>query len=199
MKEVIEIYIKIIIATFSFIAPSMMFFLGIFAKGSARQRKRNTEIIESVKKQILNPSISDEGNDDDKISDKEKNIKNLKKLQKKAERDNNLLKPKRQVLRIFLPLILSAIFVSCYYICKCSHFPRQGEVIYFKLVSLILSVLAFSYALFSIGQVYFVMESLKQMEFDDEELAKMVKESNIEKFEQIESLGIAESKENGKI
>lgn len=165
MKEVIDIYAKILIATFSFIAPSMTFFLGIFAKGTARLKRENEEKIKVFELLILHPS---EGtNTSDQIKEKEKNIKLYKKANRAAKTDINLVNPKRQSIRIFSLLLLSGVSLACYFLLRSPYFNIY-ELFQYKLLVLLLSACFFIRAIFAIGQVFFLMIRIKQKEYDDE-------------------------------
>lgn len=177
MKDAIEIYIKTIIATFGFIAPSMMFFLGIFAKGTSKQRKRNEEKIKELKRLIL-LDVPEDGNEDERIKQKELNIKRHEKQKKKAEKDNNLLNPKRQIIRIFGSLIFTTFFIVLYYIFRHPHFKH--DMLVYKVIVICLSTLFYAYSLYSIGQVYLAMAELKKIEFEEEEQTRRDMERQIE-------------------
>ena len=155
-------------ATFGFIAPSMTFFLGIFAKGTATLQKINTEKIKKFQELLLNSPVAVDGDADDKIKEKAINLRLYKKAKRLAIIEANLAKPGRQVIRIFLSLLCSCILLSTYHILRSNyfnqidHFKTKGSV-------LIISVIFFSYSLFAIGQVFFLMVKLKKQEQIDEE------------------------------
>lgn len=165
MQEIVEIYIKVVVATFGFIAPSMTFLLGIFAKGASRQIKRNEEKMKELESLISLPPAPDTTSN--KIKHVEEQLKLMKRQLKKAEKDIRLLNPKRQINRMFIPLILCLLAASVYYGFK-SPFINITNV-YLKLITLTCSLTLFLYTLFVISQLFNIMIELKQAEYKEEE------------------------------
>lgn len=126
----------------------MTFFLGIFAKGKSRQINRNDEMIKELEQLILISHTEEDGEKDDQIKEIERNIKKLKKLKSKAKRENNLLKPFRQTVRIFIILILCVFFICLYYFFR--HPVFTESMFWFKLIAVFISVVLFFYALYAL-------------------------------------------------
>ena len=165
MKDVIDIYTKILIAILGFVAPSMTLLLGVFAEGVIRQRQRNEEKIKQLEDLILQEPQQIKGKSQDKIDYIKGSIKQHEEQKEKAQKDINLLSPKRQVIRVFGTLTLSIILAALYYFFRSPYF--KTDLKYFKLVTLILSLGAFFYSLFSLWQIFCTITELKQIDAID--------------------------------
>lgn len=115
LESAIDIYGKLLIAVFSFIAPSMTLLMGLFGTGITVYRKKNEDFLKQSEDLVTNPGNLPDTSNDKKIGLIKDRIKNLELIKKGMERDNNLLSPKRQVRRIFMPLLLSTVLLLVYY------------------------------------------------------------------------------------
>ena len=107
MHEFIDTYVKILIALISFVAPMMVLLLSIFSEAIVNVKDK----YETEQKNIRNVIANQVSKRDDYTDDIEKFIsKSLRKLRWSKLKNNyrlNLLKPKRQVIKIFSGLALS--------------------------------------------------------------------------------------------
>lgn len=91
MKELIDLYSKLVIGTFSFIGPFFTLFISLFYKASEKSKQKHREQL-----RIL-ITIADHN-------------KSIKKLIGVNEKEIRLLNPKRQVKRLFGSLLVSIFF-----------------------------------------------------------------------------------------
>lgn len=95
MHDFIEIYIKIVIQIVSFIAPLIVALLSVFSDGVGVMREKANTKMHGIAQLLQDPSKGDFD---------EKQIKALTQASLESERIGRLLNPKRQILRVFLPL-----------------------------------------------------------------------------------------------
>jgi hypothetical protein len=115
LESAVDIYGKLLIAVFSFIAPSMTLLIGLFGTGITMYRRKSEDFLKQSEDLVTNPGNLPGTSNDKKIGLIKDRIKNLDLIKKEMERDNNLLSPKRQVRRIFMPLLLSTVLLIVYY------------------------------------------------------------------------------------
>lgn len=138
MEAAIDIYAKLIIAFISFTAPVIVFLLSIFSDGISIAKKKSNE-----KEVQFGKLIS--GMESIKISEVEKNIKELKKEEKKNTRTLNLLNPKKQIIRIFLMLSISLISLAAHLFIKDHSLQLYNQGLSISLICL--SLVAFVIAI----------------------------------------------------
>jgi hypothetical protein len=156
MKDIIDIYTKIVVATFGFIGPSFTLLISIFIEAIEMARIKHEQQLKTI-----NSLTRGNINDPDKDIEKEmkSSLVELKKQKVKIQRDLNLLNPKRQIRRVFIPLILSLVFIGLYYFQHTTYCPIENTFCA-KLVWLLASGLLFLYCLFVLYQIlYMVIES----------------------------------------
>ena len=152
MAEAIDIYIKLLIAILSFIAPLIVFMLSISNDGMAEVRQRAIE----------EQKVWDE------IRAREGLIQSVKELVSTAQASAakslkikiNLLNPKRQIIRIFL-LLAGAIFAIVGEKVN-KLFAANGHCDWLTRILAVLSILCFIYGIWVLQQVTWAVINTKQ-------------------------------------
>ncbi len=167
MKEVIEIYIKIIIAVFGFVAPSFTLLISIYIEGIEKKRIKQEEEIKQLERLIKNNLAN---NSADLEGEMKSNLKQLEVKKRESTHELNLLNPKRQVIRMFLPLLFSLICIILYYVER-SNIYTYLNVFSIKCITISISVMFFSYALFVLWQLFdLIIETKKSLISDRESI-----------------------------
>lgn len=143
MKELIDLYSKLVIGTFSFIGPSFTLFISLFYRASEKSTQKHL-----VQLRIL-VSIEDDN-------------KKIKALISNNEREIRLLDPKRQVIRLFGSLLVS-LFLICFYYFQKSHFWHWNHNGLHGL-TLGISGMFFLYCLLVLWQVFCIIIKSKSAE-----------------------------------
>ena len=151
-----------IIAVLGFVAPAITLLIGIFTDGIDKHRKRNVEKVKHLDNLMLQSHKKIKGQNKDSRNTVLETFKkhNLQKL--KAQRDINLLSPKRQVIRIFGSLILSVFMILVYYILRLPNF--KSDLWLFKSLSLGCSLFLFGYSVFCLWQIFCIIIDLKAID-----------------------------------
>lgn len=178
MKEIVDIYVKIIIALFGFVAPSFALLISIFIEGIEKKRIKQEEEIKQletlISKDINNPSSGLE-------SAMKSSLKKLTRQKKKSTAELNLLNPKRQVTRMFLPLLLSLGCISIYYFEKSGMYP-DIDSFYIKLITILISTLPLSYATFVLWQLFGLIIDTKKALITEKEAVVLQPSDNKERI-----------------
>jgi len=156
MNEVIDLYAKLLIGTFSFIGPSFSLLVPIFYPAFVSSRQRHTEMYNNLSKVYNMPGGMDA------FADAEKNDKKLKKMISENQKDIHLLNPRRQVKRLFTWLLSAIALVMFYYFQKSVFWPHQHQVIW--ITTLLLSIMNFTFSLFVLWQIFCIVIKIKQEE-----------------------------------
>jgi hypothetical protein len=163
LKDAIDLYGRLLIAIFSFVAPAMTLLIGLFGGGLSRYRKRNEEISKQLENLILIKPNDVQGVDNkQKIEGLKASISLLEKQKKVADKDERLLSGKRQVIRIFIPLILSTLFLTNYYVLRSSYL-QMVETFWYKLITLSLSLTCLVFTLLVVRQVFNKIIEVKEL------------------------------------
>lgn len=160
MKELIDIYAKILVATFGFIGPSFTLLISIFVEPLEKSRIIYEQQIKTL--DILTINANQKSLDPKDKKELQKSLKQTKKQKKKVLKELNLLNPRRQIRHVFIPLIFSLIFICIYYY---QHTRYCDFVNPFKtnlLCWLIISVICFLYCLFVLRQILETVIEAKQ-------------------------------------
>lgn len=151
MKELIDLYAKMIIGTFTFIGPSFTLLNSLFFNHLERNSERAKERLQSLTK----------------LADPMKPIQELVAHNKRA---TNLLNPKRQVVRLFGSLLLALIFIAFYYFQSTEYCNFKS--IYVKGLALGSSGICYIYALICLWQVFCVIIDSKVEEEKENKIRK---------------------------
>lgn len=173
MEGLLDIYTKLIIAIISFIAPVIVFMLGIFTEGIPIVSRRSEEESRQIRK-LLGLSFSNQKTNSKIL---EKSIKQLKKVESKNSRRIKLLTPGRQIYRIFSSLLLALLLMMCYHVVKDVSFDIYnhwlavslliGSFISFILGGLILRQIA--WAVIDTKQIIAAEKSAEPIRANDDE------------------------------
>lgn len=107
MQDFIDIFSKLVISIISFIAPLTVYLLGIFGEGIGMVKSQSEE----KERQIANLLMSSLNTDQNNTELIDRSNKELKNAKRQSEKTANLLKPKRQINRIFFSLFGSLILI----------------------------------------------------------------------------------------
>ena len=107
MKDALDIYIKLLVAIISFIAPLLINLLSIFSDGIAIKKKRLEEY-ESQTTALVKDGV-DKGLNIAQLITQEASLFKTKK--DKTTKQLNLLDPKRQIFRIFPTFFYSLVLI----------------------------------------------------------------------------------------
>lgn len=133
MKELIDLYAKLVIGTFSFIGPSFTLLISIFYKALEKSKIKHQG-------QLLNLTLASSSN------------QKIKDLIKENEKEIERLDPKKQVKLLFGGLLLS-LGLICFYYFQHSHF-WQLQYQWIRIVSIILSLACFCHSLFILWEIF---------------------------------------------
>ncbi len=152
MKELIDLFAKLVIGTFTFIGPSFTLFISLFSR---QLYKANA----TYKSRLQNLVILDGNN------------KELEKLLNQNKKDTNLLNPKRQMQRLFIPLLLAIIGIGFYYFQHSHYWTYKKESV--RIITIFLSITLFLYCLFVLWQVFCMIIKAKLEEEEEKEQSKI--------------------------
>lgn len=167
MKEVIDLYTKILIGTFSFIGPFFTLLITLFYAALEKSKERH-----DAKLKNINETIS-RGD-----SNQKQNSKKLLALLNENQKEINLLTPKRQIRRWAISLVVSIIFIG-FYNFQHSHFWNEKIIIcpiFYKIFALTLSMMGFCYCVWVLWQVFCTIIKSKEEE-EKSKKEKLVKRS----------------------
>ena len=155
MKEVVDLYSKLVIGMFSFMGPSFTLLIPLFYKGTKFSKQKHADKLRNLKEVIAGLLL------DNSFPRKvEETIADLKKKVRINETELNLLNPKRQVVRIFGSLLLAILFIGFY------HFQGFAFLVVQKFFSkrfhtLSFSVLCLGYTIRVLWQVFCIIIETK--------------------------------------
>jgi len=173
LKDLVDLYSRIVIGVLGFVAPAITLLIGVFADGIDLHRKRKVDKVKH-----LNDMMQDSHN---KIIGKPKGsvlhlLQTLRlhgKQKSTLQREINLLSPKRQVIRVFGSLILCLSLIAVYDILKIYKFPNG--ILSLKSLALGISLSVFTYSLFCLWQIFSIIIDIKHID-SAEALGKPKKE-----------------------
>ena len=173
MHDFVEIYIKLVIAIISFIAPLIVALLSVFSQGVGLMRKKGEVKLGNVR-MLLHIETKGENMDPKKVK---KAAKALSKTESEIEDTRNLLNPKRQIFRVFGPLLGSIILImigKLYESCMNSYYMnseygyQNNRTAY--IVCIILSSLLAGWSMYVLRQVAWkVIETKDEINRREEE------------------------------
>lgn len=149
MKELVDLYAKLVIGTFTFLGPSFTLLISLFSKQVLRASQKNKDRLQTL--------INLDGHNT-----------LLKQQIESNERQLNLLNPKRQMLRLFGALMFCIVTIGFYHFQSTRFWSMSSP--YVKFFTIVISLLSFLYCLFSLWQVFCIIITSK-ME-DEEEFRK---------------------------
>ena len=176
MKDIIDLYSRIVIAILGFVAPAITLLIGVFADGIDRHRKKKVAKVKHLDSLMEESHKKIKGQSTEKASHLVEAIKNHDKQKTKVQRDIKLLSPKWQVFRVFGSLLLSIGLILVYDFLKLPFF-NQYNLHNLKLALLVISFFSFIHSLVALWQIFSLIIDLKHID-SAEALDKNVKEIN---------------------
>lgn len=156
MEACLDIYIKLVIAVISFIAPLTVSMLSVFSDGIAMV-KGKAEEKKTRLRQLMKAMAEAEDLDVDMLSSNTRDLENDK---KRTATVINLLNPQRQIVRIFGTLLLSLGLIMVSMLCKDENLTLYNESLCKYLITG--SVATFLAALLVLKQVAWTVIQTKQ-------------------------------------
>lgn len=175
MKELIDLYAKLVIGTFAFIGPSFTLLIPLFYPPFKRSKEAH-EQREKILQSIISEDIKNAKGD--ALKQIQNGQKALSKLLRKSKIETNLLKPKRQVRRLFISIGLALTLIAFYYF-QHSHFWHLDSQL-LRLTCLSISLISFVNCLWVLWQVFCTIIKLKA----EEEEEKLRKTNKLPRFTQ---------------
>lgn len=162
MNSFLDIYVKLVIAVISFIAPIIVYMLSVFGDGIAIiSRKAKEEEYQITN--LLRVQADSQGQLDAKI------IKRSSKLLQDSEKENkrrlNLLTPHRQIVRVFCPLILALVLIMFDMVVKDPYFNMYNHTFSVGLIGL--SFISFGIGILWLKQVAWTIIDTKRVISED--------------------------------
>ncbi len=140
MKEIVDLYSKILIGIFSFIGPSFTLLIPIYYQAILRSHERHIATIEDLYSIFL-----DMKNVEPSIKKQPWIINDYRKLLRQYRKEIQLLDPIRQIRRLFLSLCLA---ITSVLVCHFLNSPFLiNKSLILEISTLSLSVVAFAYCL----------------------------------------------------
>jgi hypothetical protein len=162
MKDIIAIYSKLLISILSFIAPAITLLLNVFLGGVEKMKARNKEEILQIEG-IIKMNVQN-CNGDIEHTIKE-SLKLLKKQKSNAERQLRFLDPKRQIIRLFIPLISALVLLVVYILIK--DYIKILNFTWVRIGCLLLSGLLCTYGLYVLYQLFCIIIETKRILSED--------------------------------
>lgn len=156
MNEVIDLYAKLLIGTFSVIGPSFSLLVPIFYPAFVQSRQCHMEIYDNLSR-VFN-RFDRAGT----FADMEKSGRRIKKLLEENQKDIRLLNPKRQGKRLFTSLLSAIVLVIFYYFQRSDFWPYQYQIV--RVCTLLLSTVNFGFSLLVLWQIFCMVVKIKQEE-----------------------------------
>lgn len=154
MKEIIDLYSKILIGAFSFIGPSFTLLIPIYYQGMLRSNERHIETVGNLYMVFLDMKNAQVPGNQQPLK-----IDEYRNLLRKYKKEMQLLNPRRQIRRLFAGLFLAITFVSFYhffhwYFWTVNSLVLQGSM-------LCLSAVSFGYCLVVLWQIFCTLVNIK--------------------------------------
>ena len=162
MRDIIDLYSRIVIGILGFVAPAITLLIGVFADGIDLHRKKKVDKVRHLDDMMQNGHNKIKGQTKDKSSHLIQTIRKHGKQKSTLQREINLLSPKRQVIRVFGSLILSLVLVALYDILVVYNFPCGFFTL--KAFALATSLSLFIYSLFCLWQIFCIIIDLKHID-----------------------------------
>jgi hypothetical protein len=159
MKEVIDLYAKLLIGTFSFIGPSFTLLISLFYTAFQQSQNRHRQRLNNLKLATTQNLTGDNQPFTEQI---EETNKELKKLIRQNHKELQLLNPRRQVRRLFISLFGSIILVGFYYFQNSHFWLHNNEKL--RIGTIITSGLCFVYCIRVLWQIFCTIIVIKTEE-----------------------------------
>jgi hypothetical protein len=133
LKEIVDLFAKLLIGTFTFIGPTFTLLFSLFSKELNRAVKLNKERLKTL-------VLLDGENDA------------IQKQIRKGNKEAHLLNPKRQVVRLFGSLLLAVLLIAFFYF-QHTHFWKLNFA-WIRVISIVLSLTLYIYCLCVLWQIF---------------------------------------------
>ena len=156
MGNFVDIYIRLIIAVLSFVAPLIAYLLSVFSDGIAVV-KQKAEVERAQIHSIIISTATKKTMDSQLIK---KSLRAFEKTDNKTSKNLNLLNPQRQIKRIFGTLLVSLFFVMIAALCNDKSLFTFNKIVSVSLIAA--SVLTFATGLMILKQITWATIRTKQ-------------------------------------
>lgn len=175
METLLQILSGLVLTLLGFVVPVVGIMFSIFHRGlkklSDRYESEKLQSEDNIKAQIR--KIGDEGKEKKATIDEDelqKNLDELKDIKKSAEKKLARLKPRKQILKLFIPLTLSLILIA---IASITNKALVFDLLKLQDVLLFSSLIPLIYALVVLWQTLEAMlEAKAEIDAEDEENRK---------------------------
>jgi len=161
MEQAIQLFGYLILTFLGFVVPIVGISLSVYQGGISKlieqyknERKQTGEKLQSQLKKI-------DTTDDKNITELKKTLVELEGIKKTAEDKIKNLDPKRQILKLFIPLIISFLGVGI------SFLIPKYDLFYY--LALLISAVSFLYALYVLWNLLTLIAEIKKTIDDDRE------------------------------
>ena len=173
LRDIIDLYSRVIIGVLGFVAPAITLLIGVFADGIDLHRKKKVDKVKHLNFIMQDSHNKIKGQSREKTSHLRQSIRKNDEQKSTLQKEINLLSPKRQVIRVFGSLTLSLILILVYDLLVMYNF--SNGIFTFKAAVLATSVMVFSYSLFCLWQIFCIIIDLNHID-SAEALGKHKKE-----------------------
>ncbi len=165
MKDIIDLYSRVIIGILGFVAPAITLLIGVFADGIDIHRKKKVDKVRHLTDLMQDSHKKIKGQTKANAIHLRQSIRRHDEQKSTLQKEINLLSPKRQVIRVFGSLIMSLLFIVGYDVLVIYNFPSGFLTL--KSAALVASVLLFTYSLFCLWQIFCIIIDLKHIDLAD--------------------------------
>ncbi len=124
MDKFLELIAILILTLIGFVLPIVSLLLSVFNDGVQKLSQQYYLEKEASEENIKNQLQKIQSFETDKIQDIEDNLKELKRIKKRAQNKLNFLDPRKQLLKLFIPLFASFLLFIFYFIVKDAEFNK---------------------------------------------------------------------------
>lgn len=157
MKECIDIFSRILVATITFAVPIIINLLSSFADGEKRRKELESHTRAEIEKKASEELQSNPSNFKETIS---KTSKAFLDNEKKTKQEIDKLNPIKQFWNIFFTLLFSMFFLLTNYIIRTNTWNTYNHTA--SVITLLLSVSGYSFALFFLIRILYTINDAKR-------------------------------------
>ncbi|SJZ45707.1 hypothetical protein [Sediminibacterium ginsengisoli] len=150
MKEMIDLYVKVVIAMLGFIGPSFSLWIPLFYSAIENAQDRSRAQIRRIQNLL------------EEDPDYEGKVNELSMLLKRNKQEVRKLHPKYQILRLMTGLGVAIFFAELYYVLKVQVYSLYS--IYFNIGALFFSCLGSIFSLLVLWQLFSTIIKAKEEE-----------------------------------
>lgn len=150
-----DLYVKMLIGTFSFIGPSFSLLIPIYYQAILRSREKHFQVMGNLHKVFL-----DTRNNETSAKDQQQIFKSFQRLLHENTKELRLLNPKRQLRRLFFSLFF-AIALMLFYYYQASVLSLVNDRL-IGISTVTISVVSFCYCLMVLWQMFCTIITIKE-------------------------------------